>query len=256
MPDAQSFQLGFLILARITAFMVVAPFFSIRYASNVVKVGLAGLITILLLPLVQNMQTTVSYELVLYLFYIIKEVVIGLILGYVSSLTFTAIRVAGQIIDIQMGFAMASVLDPQSQSQITLVGQFLYTLAIMIFLSLDGHHSLLMAIFHSYEIIPIGEIILSKNVPAAILSIFVGMFAISFKIAAPIMTVLLIADIALALLARTVPQLNVFILGFPIKAGLGVISLMLMLPITVVIIGNILSQMEKDLILVMEQLMR
>lgn len=255
MPEVESFQLGLLVLARITSFIVIAPFFSIRSAPKVAKIGLAIFITILLFPLVEETQI-VSYDLVLYFILIVKEIIVGLIIGFVSSLTFTALRVAGQMVDIQMGFAMASVLDPQTGSRNTLVGQFLYTLGIMLFISINGHHSLLMAIFHSYDLIPVAGVVFTKSIAMEVLRIFIGMFALGFKIAIPFITILLISDIALALLARTVPQLNVFILGFPLKVGLGVLSLALALPILGSIIINILSQMEKDIMVVMERLVQ
>ncbi|MDK2985145.1 MAG: flagellar biosynthesis protein FliR [Clostridia bacterium] len=253
MPEFESLQLGFLVLARITAFMSAAPFFSMKGMPGLVRVGMGFFLAVLIYPAVHGMED-IPTEIVAYVFLVGKEVLVGLVLGFVSMLTFTAVRIAGEFMDIQMGFAMAAVFDPQNQSRITLVGQFMNILGILLFLAIDGHHILLMALSHSYELIPLQGAVFKTAFVAAIVKSFVGMFALGFRVAAPFIAVLVICDISLGLLARTVPQLNVFILGFPMKAGLGIITLTLALPVLAVVIGNILSQMEKDLVLIMEYL--
>lgn len=251
MPDLESLKWGFLVLARITAFFIQAPCFSINGVPPLLKIGLGLLVTIILFPVLPTVDN-ISGDLINYSVLVIREVIVGLILGYVSSLTFTAIRIAGEVIDIQMGFAMAAVLDPQSQSRITLVGQFMYLLEILLFLAIDGHHNLLLAISYSYEIIPVTGVIFQTKCIATIIKMFVGMFALGIRVAAPFITVFVLSDIALGMVARTVPQLNVFMMGFPIKAGLGLITLTAALPILAIIIGGIVQQMEKDILLVMK----
>ncbi len=244
---------GLLIIARISAFMSLAPFFSIKGTPPLVRVALGFFCAVLLLPIVHTVDVN-ELSMGAFIFLLIKEIIVGIILGFVSMLAFTAIRVAGELVDIQMGFAMAKVFDPQNKSRITLVGQFFYFLGILLFLTINGHHSLIAAIFHSYDLIPLQEVIIGKSIVVFIIKTFVGMFALGFKIAAPFIAVLFISDIVLGLIARTVPQLNVFILGFPIKAGLGMLSISLALPVLSVVLGNILAQMEKDLVVIMEYL--
>lgn len=253
MLEVESMQLGLLIVARATAFMVLAPFFSIKGPPVLVKVGLGILLAFLIYPGVSIVED-IPLDLLSYAILVIKEVVVGLTLGLVSMLTFTAIRVAGEMIDIQMGFAMASIFDPQNESRITLVGQFLYFLGILLFLAIDGHHSLILALHKSYELIPLTGAIFHPPLVMVIVNLFVEMFSLGVRIAAPFIAVLVICDISLGLIARTVPQLNVFILGFPLKAGIGLLSLVFALPILAAIIGYILTQMERDLMLIMEHL--
>jgi flagellar biosynthetic protein FliR len=253
LPGTEDLLQGFLIIARISAFMSLAPFFSIKGTPPLVRVALGVFSAALLLPIIQMVDVK-DLSLGVFMLLLIKEIIIGIILGFVSMLTFTAIRVAGELVDIQMGFAMAKVFDPQNMSRITLVGQFFYFLGILLFLTINGHHSLIAAIYRSYELIPIQDIIIGKSIVIFIIKTFVGMFALGFKISAPFVAVLFISDIVLGLIARTVPQLNVFILGFPIKAGLGMIAIALALPVLSVVLGNILTQMEKDLVVIMEHL--
>jgi len=250
-PEFESLKWGFLVFARITAFFIQAPFFSISGVPALLKIGLGLLVTMVLFPILPAVDN-ISGDLIGYSILVIREVIVGLIIGYVSTLTFTAIRVAGEVIDIQIGFAMAAVFDPQGQSRITLVGQFMYLLEILLFLAINGHHNLLMAISYSYEIIPVTGVIFQTTCIAAVIKIFVGMFSLGIRIAAPFITVFVLSDIALGMVARTVPQLNVFMLGFPLKAGLGLVTLTAALPVLAVIIEGILQQMEKDILLIMK----
>ena len=241
---------SFLILARLTSFMSLAPFFSIKNTPNMIKLGLAVFLTVLIIPTLPAAEN-IPLDLVAYSILIIKEVVVGLILGYASILTFTAIKIAGELIDNQMGFAMASIVDPVNNSSITLIGQFMYLLQILLFLAVDGHHRLLMAISYSYTLIPVNGTVLQTTFVTGILKIFIEMFSLGIRMAAPFIVAFLICDIALGIIARTVPQLNVFVLSFPVKTGLGLITLVAVLPIMTALVNNVLSVMEKDMGLVM-----
>lgn len=251
MPGWESLPWGFLILARIASFMSLAPFFSIKNTPNLPKLGLAVFVTLLIMPTLPPM-TNIPVDLVSYAILIIKEVVVGLILGYAAILTFTAIMIAGELIDSQMGFAMASIVDPQNNSSITLIGEFMYVLQILLFLAVDGHHQLLMAISYSYTLIPVAGAIFKTTFVTAVLKMFIEMFSLGIRMAAPFIVAFLICDIALGLIARTVPQLNVFVLSFPLKTGLGMLTMVAVLPVMTALINNVMNLMVQDLGLIME----
>lgn len=238
-------QLGFLVLARMSAFVFLVPFFSIKGTPALAKIGFSVALTALILPGIGTI--TVPEDLLHYSLLVIKEVMVGLLLGYVTMLTFNAVRMAGEIIDIQMGFSMATVFDPQNQTRITLTGQFLYLVQILLFLAVDGHHSLLMAISYSYTLIPVMAGGFKITLVAAIFKLFVQVFSLGIRIAIPFMVVFLICDISLGIIARTVPQLNIFVLGFPVKIGIGLFTLAAVIPALTVLINNIFTQMESDL---------
>ena len=238
-------QLGFLVFARMSAFVFLVPFFSIKGTPALAKIGFSVALTALILPGLDTI--TVPEDLLRYSFLVIKEVMVGLILGYVTMLTFNAVRMAGEIIDIQMGFSMATVFDPQNQTRITLTGQFLYLVQILLFLAVDGHHSLLMAISYSYTLIPVMAGGFKITLVAAIFKLFVQVFSLGIRIAVPFMVVFLICDISLGIIARTVPQLNIFVLSFPVKIGIGLFTLAAVIPVLTVLINNIFTQMESDL---------
>lgn len=250
MPGLGNLPWAFLVLARLASFMILAPFFSIKGSPNLIKIGFAVFLTVLLLPSIKIAEN-IPIDMASYSVLVIKEVIVGLILGYVSMLTFNAIKIAGELIDIQMGFSMATVLDPQTYSRVTLVGQFLFLLQILLFFAVDGHHSLLMAISYSYTLIPVTGAVFKTTFVTAILKMFVEMFSLGIRMAAPFIVAFLICDIGLGILARSVPQLNVFILSFPMKTGIGLVTIAAVLPIMTSLVNNVLSQMEKDLSVIM-----
>jgi flagellar biosynthetic protein FliR len=194
----------------------------------------------------------IPVDLVSYAILIIKEVIVGLILGYAAILTFTAIRIAGELIDSQMGFAMASIVDPQNNTSITLIGEFMYVLQILLFLAVDGHHQLLLAISYSYTMIPVAGAIFKTTFVTAVLKMFIEMFSLGIRMAAPFIVAFLICDIAMGLMARTVPQLNVFVISFPIKTGLGMLTMVAVLPVMTALINNVINLMVQDLSVVMD----
>lgn len=255
--DFTAYAAFLLVLCRLTAFMVVAPFFSFRQAPVLVKIGLGLLLAYLIFPFVSFETLEVTRGTAagfLYLLLVIKETLVGLALGFVASLIFQAVVTAGQLMDLESGFAFANLLDPQTGTETTLLGEYLNVLALLLFLELNGHHQLLQALLQSFALIPLGTAAFTEPLVASVVRIFGGVFALAFRIAAPLIIVLLVSDVTLALLARTVPQLNVFILGFPLKAGLGILVLSLVLPFLGVVLGEAFDRIPKDLALVMKAL--
>jgi flagellar biosynthetic protein FliR len=150
-----------------------------------------------------------------------------------------------------MGLGMASLFDPQNAATTTIMGQFFAILGLLLFFQLDGHHTLLLALQESFRLLPLGGVHFDGNIIWTVVKLFSGMFSLAVRIAVPVIVVLLIADLALSLIARTVPQLNVFILGFPLKIGLGLLVLIAILPLLATVFRNLFSQIEHDLALLL-----
>lgn len=181
---------------------------------------------------------------------IIGEVLVGLISGLAANMVFTAIRVGGQYLDLQMGFAMAQVFDPTNGTQNTLVAQLLNILGILLFFSVDAHHSLIFALAKSFEYVGVGGEVFSGSLTYSFIQVFLIMIKYALKIAAPVILVLLITDISLGLISKTVPQFNVLMMGFPIKIGLGIITLMLFIPVFGTLIGTLFKIMEREIMII------
>ena len=166
----------------------------------------------------------------------------------------SAAQIAGGFIDFQMGFAMANVIDPQTGAQSPLVGQFLNTLALLLLLALNGHHLLLDGIFYSYQFMPMEMMwpaFGQENYVEFIMKTFAGVFASAFQMSIPIVATIFLVDIALGITARTVPQLNIFVIGFPIKIGVGFLVLLVMMGVLLAVI----QKMFEILVVAMRDLM-
>ena len=166
-----------------------------------------------------------------------------------------AIQVAGSFIDLQIGFAIANIIDPNTGIQSPLTGKFLYTLALLFLLSIDAHHYLLDGILHSFQYVPLTEWAVhfgSGSLAERATAAFVAMFTTALQIALPILAPLFITDLGLGLISRAVPQVNVFIVGLPLKALISFFFLLLCMPLFL----QLVSGWFLDILEMLEQMMR
>ncbi len=225
-----------LILMRVSAILMSIPIVGNRHVPAQVQIGLAVIATILLWPLAGSSVGVLPTDVPGYTLLAIRELGIGLVIGFAASLIFNAIYLAGQMIDMQMGFGIVNVIDPLSNIQIPIVGQFQYLIAILIFMAIQGHHWFVEAVVDSYRIIPIGQVRFSPEMIEIIWELARHMWIIAFKIAAPVLGLLFLSTVAMGIIARTVPQMNVFIVGFPLQIALGLFMLAAVLPMFYVIL--------------------
>lgn len=232
-----------LILTRISSFFATVPLFSYRNIPSTHKIGLSVFIAFLLF--IATDQPSVSID-GFYFLLVIKEALVGLIIGLVAFIILAAIQIAGSFIDFQMGFAIANVMDPQTGLQSPITGQYLYTIAIMLLLAVNGHHLLLDGIFYSYQYIPLSDSFIpfgSSEIIYFVIDLFNAMFVIAFQMAIPVVGCLFLVDVALGIVARTVPQLNVFVVGLPLKILVGFIVLILVIPVFIMLFQQLFEQM-------------
>lgn len=241
------FHIFLLVMLRVSTLLIVAPIFGHRNYLARAKVGLAFMVSLLIFPLVAHADLQVPEGVFPYAFMMVREVAMGLVLGFAVLLVFIGIQFAGQLIGLQMGFGIVNVIDPQSSDQISIMGQFLNILAILLLLSLNGHHMILRALMHSFEVVPLGQVVIKAPVMAKLMVLSAQVFVIGTKIAAPVVVSLFLVSVALGILARTVPQMNVFIVGFPVQIGVGLATLMMTLPLFFVLLQRLLHSMERDL---------
>lgn len=241
-----------LIFIRMTGFFAVVPFFTLRGVPALTKIGLAGVMAYLIFQTMDFEALNLLPGIAGMFIMTGREALVGLTLGFSVFLIFGGIRIAGQFIDLQMGLLMANVFDPQFGSPVTLVGQLYYYLGLIYFFIINGHHSMLAALTGSYQVIPPGMGVLGEVTLWKVMDIFFWMFLLAFQIALPVVVTLLMVDISLGLISKTVPQLHVFIVGLPLKIGLGMAALVLVIPMMTVVFENIFSQMVRDMFSLME----
>ena len=224
------FLLLLLVFVRMSSLFVVTPVFGRREMPSYLKIGLAFFCSYILVPLLGDVKVEYS-NLLSFAVIVGKEFLVGIIIGFVSFLVFSALYIAGQIIDMQIGFGMVNVLDPTMNSQVPLTGNFMYILTTLFFLTIDGHHILLSALFKSYSVLPIDGFAFTEAMVNNMTTIFSDVFVIGFKISLPVIAAALLSEVALGILSKTVPQMNVFVVGIPLKIGIGLLTLYLMMPI-------------------------
>ena len=166
------------------------------------------------------------------------DVTIGLGIAYISRLIFAAVQVAGTIVDFQMGFGVVNVIDPQTDTQVSVTAQLQNIFAVFIFLAVDAHHYIFQAIVDSFFVINPFKINFSSVTPEYVLHLFSATFITAVKISAPIMAILFFLSVGLGLVARTVPQMNVFIVGFPLQIGIGLLMVGLSISFFSILVQN------------------
>ncbi|MBD2870724.1 flagellar biosynthetic protein FliR [Paenibacillus arenilitoris] len=228
----QGFPIFLLIFCRITAFFVVAPVFSSRGVPNMFKIGLGFFISFIVF-LTYGMKQTIVPDAE-YVLLVLREVLLGILMGYVVYLFFTVVQTAGAFMDLQVGFAMANIVDPHTGTAAPLLGNFKYMLIIVIFLMMNGHHFLLTGLMDSYEWMPLSNELFGRLMSGSVtdfLARTVGnTFLLAIQVAAPLIVAMFLADVGLGFLTKTAPQYNVFVIGIPLKLIIGMILLILLMP--------------------------
>ncbi|ADG82377.1 flagellar biosynthetic protein FliR [Thermincola potens] len=236
------------VMARVSGVLLVAPVFSSRNLPAQVKAGLIVLISIIVFMAKHPQMATVPTSIIPFVLLLISELVIGLIIGFASYLIFSVIYIAGQEIDMHIGFAMVNVVDPLSGISVPLVGTFKYMIAILVYLTTNSYNYLFAALFHSYDVIPLLGFQPNKAISTYLIGMFGNVLALSVKLAVPIVGALLVAEVALGIIARTVPQMNVFLVGIPAKIVIGIILLVLILPFYMFFLDMLFETNYSDLL--------
>lgn len=242
---------GFLLVfCRMSAFFIVAPVLSYRNVPAQFKVGLVifiSFITFVGLDIQEQILWNSEYVISL-----IRETLVGLILGFTAYIFFTIVQVMGSFVDLQMGFGIANLVDPMTGAQSPVMGNLNFFIAILLFLSINGHHYFLMAVMDSYQWVPFSNElfanILNGNVSTFIFESFRTMFVLAFQMAAPLIATLFLVDVSMGILARTAPQFNLFIIGIPIKIMVGFVVILIMIPSYLFLFQDIFATMFRSML--------
>jgi flagellar biosynthetic protein FliR len=236
-----------LIMVRMSGMFLLSPIFGKKNVPNNLKVGLIFFISVIASNIIKVPNLNYKNNIIGYAIIILQELLVGLIIGLVSYLILSSCFLAGQMIDTQIGFGIVSVLDPQSNAQVPISGNLYYIIMILMFFLSNGHHVLISAVIESYNIVPIGGIVITSKLLMHIAAVFTEMFVIAIKISIPIVATMLVIDITLGIISRTMPQLNIFAVGVPLKLVIGLIIMFFTFTILVNIISNMFNSMYIDI---------
>lgn len=240
-----------LIFARMAAFIAVLPFFAWQGIPVMLRVFFSFILALLLtLTLEVELPLPVTnLELILNL---LREAAVGIVLGFVVYIFLSTFLMAGQFMDHKAGLMMSGVFEPLFGGQVTVMGQFFYFLAVVFYLSVDGHHMLFLSLRDSFEMIPLAGGFMTPSLMWDFVHTFGSVFVIAFQIAAPVVIIVWILDIALGFISRTVPQIHVFIVGLPLRIFFALFVFMLMLPLLSGVMMDVFDLLREDFLLIME----
>jgi len=223
---------------RILALFMTAPVLSHRSIPARVKVGLALMVAMVVAPGASGPMPGIFSAAAPLL--LIQQMLIGIMLGFAVKVVFAAIDLAGNVVGLQMGLSFASFVDPVNASQTPLVGSFLNLLATLLFLSLDGHLTLITAATRSFELAPVSTLFFSSIGWEKLIALGTGMFELGLQLSLPVLATMLAINLTLGVMSRAAPQLNLFSVGFPLTALTGIVLFAVFLP-------NLLSAITKAL---------
>lgn len=211
-----------LVLARVLSFLTVAPLFNRRQIPALSKIGLAVIVSIIV---VAGGGAPVERDLGMFVSSLVLEVATGLAAGLLASWLFASFQMGGALMDQQAGFGTAAIFDPTTFGQVSLLSNLFLTLSLLLFLELNGHHLALLAILRSFALVPAGSAALGVDWAQVVLAVLAGAMSLTLRLAAPVLAAIAITDITLGMLGRAVPQLNVLMLALPVKAGVALLVL-------------------------------
>jgi flagellar biosynthetic protein FliR len=228
-----------MVFLRIGAMLMAIPVFSGQNVPALLKIGFSLSVCVILYPHLNLPLAETEPEFVPFCIGIAGEIFIGLIMGLTVQLAFCGIQLAGQLVGFQMGFAIANVMDPSGGDQIPILSQLVNLVAILVFFTINAHHWMLRATVESFHLMPPMNFYYHTPIFDYLMHSAANMFVIAIKIGAPVIVVLILTSVSMGILARTVPQMHIFIVAMPVKIAIGLIFLMLSLPYMVSLLGQI-----------------
>lgn len=242
----QRIDIFLLLFVRMIGLFTTAPIWSNRLVPVQLRVAIAFGTAVVVSPLFREMALPESLPALAAL--AVRELLVGMVIGFVAALVLSAVQLAGQILDVNMGLSMVNLLDPMTNTQMPVIGNFMFILATLIFFTINGHHMLLQALMDSYALVPVGKAVMTTTLAESVVNMGSNLFLIGFKIAAPVLAALFMTTVALGILNRAVPQMNVFVIGMPVQLGVGVFMLVVVLPLFVSFLHVLFRGMSADIL--------
>jgi flagellar biosynthetic protein FliR len=244
------FLTWFMVFVRAGAMLSIFPIFSAAAMPIRIRIAMAGFLAMLTMPGVALPPDFLNLNLVGFAGIVAKEVAFGLLLGFVVRLVLFAVGLAGHYIGTELGLQLSSLIAPGESQPSTTPSVMLQMLTVMLIFSLDIHFELLMGFQQSYEVLAIGAGGLSDELFAEVTALCGRTFVVALRIAAPIIAVAIVVNLLMMVLARTIPQMNVFVESFSVRILVGVFLFGFTLSMTAREISNYLRQLPNDFVVV------
>lgn len=230
-----------LIFVRLSSFFIICNAFYPKGTPGALKLFFGLIFSFILIPGIEGVSLELINNNYVFIMFLLAEISTGAILAVITNIVFDIVSLAGSWIDVHIGLSMISMLDPNSQAQVTITAKILNYVAMTIFFIVDGHHILLKSLIESYTLVPLGKTIVNEGSLTYLMEVIVNYFFIGLKIAIPIVLIIILTDICMGLISRVVPQINVMILGMPVKIMVGIVTVVLALPLIIRIFVSTIS---------------
>jgi len=238
--------MGFvLVLVRVATVFAFLPFLGEGTVPAAIKALAAVVMSLALAPLGSAAVPVLAWQPIQFFLYVAAEVLFGALLGASAMLVFKALRIAGEMVGQQMGMALAVVADPLSGVEATPIGNFCETVGVLVFFVVRGHHWMLRALHESFVRWPLGAFLAPEFVKGAGVGAVASGFGMAFQLAAPLLLLGFTVSLVMAVMARLVPEVNVLIVGFPLRIGVGFLGLTLFVPVLVNYSGEVARMMGR-----------
>ncbi|MDR0454836.1 MAG: flagellar biosynthetic protein FliR [Deferribacteraceae bacterium] len=219
----------FFVVIRTGGILFTVPVFGSTVLKPQVRMAFAIVTSAVLYPFVPAAPFGGDINAAFLILQIFKELLIGIAIGTMTSALFTGVQLGGYLIDFQMGFSMVNVMDPESGASFSYVSQVQNILLILIFIAIGGPALIIQAVSYSFTVIPTGNFEINPNAVLFAVSLFGKIFIIAMTLTAPPLIVLMATNAVMGVMARLIPQINLLVVGFPIKIGVGIIMFALSL---------------------------
>ena len=229
------------VLARLSAAIAVTPIFGARGVPPQAKIGLALLLSLVVLPLQRTPKGDPPAHLLIFAATIGSEVLVGLALGISVMLVLQAIEMGASLVGVQIGFGLSGVIDPLSGAQSGAMEQFYRLVATLVFFAVNGHHLVIAGLVLSFRVVEAGSADLTVIAGDRAIPFFASLFVVALRVALPVTVALLLTDLVMGMLGRAVPQLNVLVVGMPVKIAAGLFVLIVSMPLMVAYMGTSLT---------------
>ncbi len=244
----ENFEYTLLLFIRASGLILPSPIFGRKTVPSPIKIAFTCFFTLILLFAFPAPEGGIVYGKTLeYIVICIKELIFGLAMGFITTIFFNLVYSAGQIIDMQIGFGIVSVFDIQNNSQVPLVGNLLNIVLLVVFFGVNGHLRLIEIFCKTFEMIPVGHVFISASLATAMLEVFSLSFILAIMVAMPVLAAGLVLEVALGVLIRSAPQMNMFVIGIPVKLIIGLLVLAVSLPAFVGFSNTIFTEMFKSI---------
>ncbi len=235
-----------LVFARLSAAVVPTPIFGARGVPAQAKIGLALMLSLIVLPLQGELLNAVPTNLLVFASLVGSEVLVGLSIGILVSMVFHALEMASAVVGVQIGFGFGGIVDPLTGAQSGVIDQFYRVVVTLMFFAVNGHYLVISGLLRTFDVVPPGTADLTLIAGERVVPFFTALFVVSLRIALPVLGALMLTDLAMGLVARAVPQMNVLVVGFPLKIGIGLLVLAISMPLVTTFMGTVFGDALLD----------